>query len=34
MKLTAALGALGASNLLFTSVGAIDLDINSPGGTS
>jgi len=30
MKLTSALGALGASNLLFASVGAVDLDISSP----
>jgi len=30
MKFTSVIGALGASNLLFTSVGAVELDINSP----
>jgi hypothetical protein len=31
MKLTSALGAIGASGLLLSGVGAVDLDINSPG---
>jgi mannan endo-1,6-alpha-mannosidase len=30
MKLTSALGAIGASGLLLSGVGAVDLDINSP----
>jgi hypothetical protein len=33
MKLTSAIAALGASTLFFSSVGAVELDINSPGAT-
>tara|TARA_R110002003_G_scaffold431_5_gene19654 strand:- start:24362 stop:24592 length:231 start_codon:yes stop_codon:yes gene_type:complete len=31
MKFTTTLGALGASSLLFSGAGAIELDITSPG---
>jgi hypothetical protein len=31
MKFTSALGALGASSVLMSTVGAIQLDISSPG---
>lgn len=33
MKPTSALGAMGVSSLLLSGVGAIELDVDSPGGT-
>lgn len=33
MKPTSALGAIGVSSLLLLGAGAIELDVNSPGGT-
>lgn len=31
MKISSAIGAIGASSLLLSGAGAIQLDINSPG---